>query len=94
MHQGIDEAQPELAPVPPPSGDASSTDQAPEGAANGTEPLAVLARVTPDLYARCAVPEWFKKGGQLEELLTDGAQIDWAADNGGTIPLSKRSRNE
>lgn len=47
------------------------------------EPLPTLARVTQEMYTRCGVPEWFKKGGDIDELLMDAAGIDWRIDSGG-----------
>ncbi|GAB5030036.1 sant myb domain protein [Nannochloropsis oceanica] len=47
------------------------------------EPLPTLARVTPEMYTRCGVPEWFKKGGDIDELLIDAAGLDWRSDSGG-----------
>ena len=47
------------------------------------EPLPTLARVTPEMYARCGVPEWFKKGGDIDELLAEAAGVDWRLDSGG-----------
>jgi hypothetical protein len=50
---------------------------------SSVEPLPRLAKITPEMYSRCGVPEWFKKGADLDELLTEAASVDWAADNGG-----------
>lgn len=47
------------------------------------EPLPTLAKVTPEMYVRCGVPEWFKKGGDIDELLTEAAGVDWRLDSGG-----------
>jgi hypothetical protein len=48
-------------------------------------PLAVptISKIAPDMYVRCAVPEWFRRGGDLEELLTEAGVLDWLSDNGG-----------
>ncbi len=54
-----------------------------DDAESTAEPLPTLARVTPDMYTACGVPEWFKKGGDIDELLAEAASVDWRTDTGG-----------
>jgi hypothetical protein len=43
----------------------------------------VLAKITADLYVKCMVPEWFKRGQDLDTLLNEAGSLDWLSDNGG-----------
>lgn len=37
------------------------------------------------MYDKAAVPEWYRRGADVGELLNAAAELDWTADTGGKI---------
>lgn len=37
----------------------------------------------PDMYDKAGVPDWYRRGADVGELLNAAAELDWTADSGG-----------
>lgn len=84
----LDESDPEIL-VPVIKGEVPGEGSNAEGQVESkeneivAEPLPILNKITPEVYEKCAVPDWYRRGGDIEELLNEASSVDWLADNGG-----------
>jgi len=49
------------------------------------EPPPLVNKVLPEMYDKSGVPEWYRRGADVAELIEAASVLDWVADAGGEV---------